>query len=116
MEEFDQELVSESESLGLDLPKATNNQFDAIRALYNDVAKEENYNVSDPFNMTYHTSESSKNNLFNDEFEQYYPGKILQNNKEEIPILVPEGLRDVLAVDTESSARVCVTDKDEACT
>jgi hypothetical protein len=66
--------------------------------------------------MTYHTSESSKNNLFNEEFEQYYPGKILQNNKEEIPILVPEGLRDVLAVDTESSARVCVTDKDEACT
>jgi len=71
---------------------------------------------ADPLNVTYHTSEATRESLFAGGSDRYFSGAPRQSSREEILVLAPEGLRDVLAIDATRPARLCIRDKDGECT
>lgn len=71
---------------------------------------------ADPLNITYHTSEATRESLFAGRSERYFSGAPRRSSREEILVLAPEGLRDVLAIDATRPARLCITDKEGECT
>ena len=71
---------------------------------------------ADPLNVTYHTSDSTVENLFDGGSSRYYQAAPRKSTRDEILVIAPEGLRDVLAIDATRPARLCITDKDGECT
>lgn len=71
---------------------------------------------ADPLNVTYHTTEATTESLFDGGSARYYAVAPRRSTREEILVVAPEGLRNVLAIDTTRPARLCITDKDGECT
>jgi hypothetical protein len=59
LDEFDQELIDEAKSMGSDIPKAGNGQYDAVKALYENMATTPTSETLDPQKVTYATSDDS---------------------------------------------------------
>ena len=72
-------------------------KYDVVKSLYDDSFTQydvggQNTNISDPFKI--HVSN--------------FPSPALKNFTQALNFLVPEGLRDVLALDANKEARFCV--------
>ena len=85
---------SESDVTG-DLPELANGDPDVVGALYCDEGTAPSPDgTRDPFNITKVNSPPMSN--------------VTKNLTEEIRVLIPEGLRDPLSLNTDREARICI--------
>lgn len=78
---------------GLDLPYLSNGDQDSIAALYSNQSLSPYNGNKDMYNISVQLNPVVSNN----------------NSTQEIKVLVPEGFRDALSIDTTTPARFCLS-------
>lgn len=95
LNEIDQDLVDEANRLGTPLRTTDKGDYNAIDALYSDLALEDDPDLADPHEVVYYTKP--------DELETE------RSKYDQIKLTVPEGFRDTLSLTTKRSAKLCVS-------
>ena len=96
LNEIDQDLVDEANKLGTPLKTTVKGDYNAIDAIYSDLALKDDPDVEDPYELVYYNNPEA----FETKRTKY----------DQIKLTVPEGFRDTLSLTTKRSAKLCVSD------
>lgn len=90
--ELQDDIIKEYKEKGEPIKMLENGQIDPIQFIFSDYALEENQEEKDPYNLSIDN--------FPDQSQSQY--------MKQIKVIIPEGYRDVLSLDTTRAARLCL--------